>query len=121
MKAGRGDGLASADRAAAWGTQAGPFPERKTTLQTIGRFHRKSFGSRRFGNVIEMVENISFLDAEQFRNLAEIERFPFQGLGNLFPQGYHLQLPFPYPDLPYSNKIPERSQARLLNKVDIAK
>jgi hypothetical protein len=68
-----GNGLAFTERAAAWGVEACSFLERKTTLFAMCRFHSKSLGICRLGDMLEMIKHFSFFDAEELRNFTQIE------------------------------------------------
>jgi hypothetical protein len=64
-----------ADRTTAWSVQAGPFPERKTTLTAIGRFQYEMSRVYRFYNMLKMIKDLSLFDPEQFRNSPHIQGF----------------------------------------------
>jgi hypothetical protein len=72
---GRSDLLAPADRTAARGAQAGPFPERKTALKTMGRRNHNLPGTLGPLDVLKMIECLFLFDAEPFGYLPQIEAF----------------------------------------------
>jgi hypothetical protein len=69
----RGDGLTLADRAAARSTQAIPFFKNETASFALSWLHAKFLRVSRFGNMLEMVENLSLPDPEQLGDLPQIE------------------------------------------------
>jgi hypothetical protein len=73
----RGDGLTLADRAAARSTQAIPFFKNETASFALSWLHAKFLRVSRFGNMLEMVENLALPDPEQLGNLAQIQWISF--------------------------------------------
>jgi hypothetical protein len=87
LEARRGDGLAFAKRATSRSVQTGSFLEGETTLIAMGRFHGKTLGVCRFGNMLEVIEDFLLFYAKQLGNFPQIKPFSLQGLGDHLPQG----------------------------------
>jgi hypothetical protein len=77
LVAGRGDGLALADRAAAGSTQSTSFFKNEPASFALSWLHAKFLRVNRFGNMLEMVENLALPDPEQLGNLAQIQWISF--------------------------------------------
>ena len=72
--------------------QPTPFLEGKPAFFTISRLYDEAFRMGGPGDMLKMIQNFSFFDPEQFRNLECIKTFRFQSFGNFLPQGEHALL-----------------------------
>ena len=70
---GGGDRLALAERAAAGSTEAISFFKKKSASFALSRLHAQFLRVNRFGNMLEMVENLALPDPEQLGNVAQIQ------------------------------------------------
>jgi len=83
-------GFALADRAAAGGGKTLTFFKNKAALQTGRRVHAQFSRVNRPGDMLQMIEDFLFTNAQDLRNLTEIQRFLFQKIGDFLADRRHI-------------------------------